>query len=140
MDYKIKKEGFERSIDYRVNVSALEPDTSKWIEKEVTMRHLLNQRSMMLDVLVSYVDDLKRILDQYKEFRMYYWDNDPAGYDEPEVSDDEYVLSTIIDILDRPRNMQHPQILARGYRIGTPEYEAMMKEILGEGGDESRGI
>lgn len=132
MDYRIKKDGFERSIDYHVTVSALEPDTSKWIEKETVMRHLLNQRSMMLDVLVSYVDELKRILEQYKEFRMYYFDNDPAGYDEPEVSDDEYVLSTIIDILDRPRNMQHPQLLEHGYRVGTPEYEAMMKEILGE--------
>lgn len=113
----------------------LQSQGQAYVEKE--MIKIAQKKAACFDALIVYLDDLRRIREQYTAFRMYYFDNDPAGYDEPEVSDDEYVLSSIIDILDRPRNMQHPQLLKQGYRVGTPEYEAMMKEILGEG-DESK--
>lgn len=130
----INFESIKIETDFTKELQELE---KVYAEKETI--ELAKKKAACFDALIVYLDDLRRIREQYTAFRMYYFDNDPAGYDEPEVSDDEYVLSTIIDILDRPRNMQHPQLLKQGYRVGTPEYEAMMKEILGKG-DESEGI
>ena len=96
------------------------------------MRNVLYKRSELLDVLTAYIPYLMRAREQFTEYRMHYWDNDPADYDEPEVSDDEWVLDTVIDVLKKARDIDANGRLAIPYRIGTTGYEDMMREILGE--------
>lgn len=104
------------------------------------MRNVLYKRSDLLDVLEAFIPYLIRVREQYAEYRMNFYDDDPADYDEPEVSDEEYVLDTVIDVLRKARDMKRcRERLMIPYRIGTIGYEGMMREILGEE-DESKGI
>lgn len=96
------------------------------------MRNVLYKRSDLLDVLTAYIPYLMRVRKQFTEYRMNFYGDSPADYDEPEVSDDECVLDTVIDVLKKARDIDANGRLAIPYRIGTTGYEGMMREILGE--------
>lgn len=96
------------------------------------MRNVLYKRSDLLDVLEAFIPYLMRVREQFTEYRMNFFDGAPAVFDEPEVSNDEYVLDTVIDVLKKARDIDANGRLAIPYRIGTTGYEGMMREILGE--------
>lgn len=132
--YKIRKEGINRYIDSVEDIRTIEPDAIRWLKKEAAVRQCLNERSVALDLLVSYVADLRRISDQFTEFRMSYFDHEPECYDEQEVSDDERVLEKVIDILWQIREKTaHPIAIDQGCRFMTEAHENVVKAILGEG-------
>ena len=97
------------------------------------MRNVLYKRSELLDVLTAYIPYLMRAREQYTEYRRSFFYDDPVDYGEPEVSDDEYVLDTVIDVLKKAQDTKgYFEKLMIPYRIGTIGYEGMMREILGE--------
>lgn len=108
-------------------------------QTEKVMSNVLNQRSMLLDVLTAYIPYLIQARKLYAEYRMNFFDDDPADYDEPEVSDEEYVLDSVIDVLRKARDMNwYGEKLMVPYRIGTKGYEGMMRKILEDGKSNER--
>lgn len=101
-------------------------------EKEIegSAIELAKKKAACFDSLIVYLDDLRHIREQYNEYRMYYWDNDPASYDEPEVSDDEKIMDSMIKIMESIKIITRPrQILGRGYRKDNPKFEEEMNRI-----------
>lgn len=100
-------------------------------EKEIEGKaiELAKKKARCLDSLLCYLDDLRRIREQYTAFRMYYFDDYPEGDEEPRVSKDEIILDSMIRIMAASNSALHNQILGRGYRKDNPKFEEEMKRI-----------
>ena len=100
-------------------------------EKEIEGKaiELAKKKARCLDSLLRYLDDLRRIREQYTAFRMYYFDDYPEGDEEPRVSKDEIILDSMIRIMDASKGALHNQILGRGYRKDNPKFEEEMERI-----------
>lgn len=100
-------------------------------EKEIEGKaiELAKKKARCLDSLLRYLDDLRRIREQYTAFRMYYFSDYPEGDEEPRVSKDEIILDSMIRIMDASKGALHNQILGRGYRKDNPKFEEEMERI-----------
>ena len=100
-------------------------------EKEIEGKaiELAKKKARCLDSLLRYLDDLRRIREQYTAFRMYYFGDYPEGDEEPRVSKDEIILDSMIRIMDASKGALHKQILGRGYRKDNPKFEEEMERI-----------
>lgn len=100
-------------------------------EKEIEGKaiELAKKKARCFDSLLRYLDDLRRIREQYTAFRMYYFDDYPEGDEEPRVSKDEIILDSMIRIMAASNSVLHNQILGRGYRKDNPKFEEEMKRI-----------
>lgn len=106
----------------------LQEQGQAYVEKE--MIKLAQKKAACFDALIVYLDDLRRIREQYTAFRMYYFDDYPEGDEEPRVSKDEIILDSMIRIMAASNNSAlHNQILGRGYRKDNPKFEEEMKRI-----------
>lgn len=98
-----------------------------YVEKE--MIKIAQKKAACFDALIVYLDDLRRIREQYTAFRMYYFGDYPEGDEEPRVSKDEIILDSMIRIMAASNSALHNQILGRGYRKDNPKFEEEMKRI-----------
>lgn len=98
-----------------------------YVEKE--MIKIAQKKAACFDALIVYLDDLRRIREQYTAFRMYYFGDYPEGDEEPRVSKDEIILDSMIRIMAAFNSALHNQILGRGYRKDNPKFEEEMKRI-----------
>lgn len=99
-------------------------------ENEEKAIELAKKKAACFDSLIVFLDDLRRIREQYTAFRMYYFDDYPEGDDEPRVSKDEVTLDSMIKIMESIKIMTRPrQILGRGYRKDNPKFEEQMNRI-----------
>lgn len=105
----------------------LQEQGQAYVEKE--MIKLAQKKAACFDALIVYLDDLRRIREQYTAFRMYYFDDYPEGDEEPRVSKDEIILDSMIRIMAASNSALHNQILGRGYRKDNPKFEEEMKRI-----------
>lgn len=105
----------------------LQSQGQAYVEKE--MIKIAQKKAACFDALIVYLDDLRRIREQYTAFRMYYFDDYPEGDEEPRVSKDEIILDSMIRIMDASKSALHNQILGRGYRKDNPKFEEEMERI-----------
>lgn len=105
----------------------LQEQGQAYVEKE--MIKLAQKKAACFDALIVYLDDLRRIREQYTAFRMYYFGDYPEGDEEPRVSKDEIILDSMIRIMAASNSALHNQILGRGYRKDNPKFEEEMKRI-----------
>lgn len=105
----------------------LQEQGQAYVEKE--MIKLAQKKAACFDALIVYLDDLRRIREQYTAFRMYYFDDHPEGDEEPRVSKDEIILDSMIRIMAASNSALHNQILGRGYRKDNPKFEEEMERI-----------
>ena len=105
----------------------LQSQGQAYVEKE--MIKIAQKKAACFDALIVYLDDLRRIREQYTAFRMYYFDDYPEGDEEPRVSKDEIILESMIRIMAASNSALHNQILGRGYRKDNPKFEEEMKRI-----------
>lgn len=105
----------------------LQSQGQAYVEKE--MIKIAQKKAACFDALIVYLDDLRRIREQYTAFRMYYFDDYPEGDEEPRVSKDEIILDSMIRIMAASNSALHNQILGRGYRKDNPKFEEEMKRI-----------
>lgn len=122
------------SIDFKSlkfdaeSINEMQEQAKKEAENDAI--ELAKKKAQCLNSLLRLIDDLRRIREQYTEYRMYYWDNDPASYDEPEVSNDEKIMDAMIKIMESIKVIARPrQICGRGYRKDNPKFEEQMKRI-----------
>lgn len=103
-----------------------------YAEKETI--ELAKKKAACFDALIVYLDDLRRIREQYTAFRMYYFDDYPEGDDEPRVSKDEIILDSLINIMDASKAVVRDQILKPGFFLkDVRELEWRMQEIYKAG-------
>lgn len=105
----------------------LQSQGQAYVEKE--MIKIAQKKAACFDALIIYLDDLRRIREQYTAFRMYYFGDYPEGDEEPRVSKDEIILDSMIMIMAASNSALHNQILGRGYRKDNPKFEEEMKRI-----------
>lgn len=105
----------------------LQSQGQAYVEKE--MIKIAQKKAACFDALIVYLDDLRRIREQYTAFRMYYFDDYPEGDEEPRVSKDEIILDSMIRIMAASNSALHNQILGRGYRKDNHKFEEEMKRI-----------
>lgn len=105
----------------------LQEQGQAYVEKE--MIKLVQKKAACFDALIVYLDDLRRIREQYTAFRMYYFGDYPEGDEEPRVSKDEIILDSMIRIMAASKSALHNQILGRGYRKDNPKFEEEMERI-----------
>lgn len=105
----------------------LQSQGQAYVEKE--MIKIAQKKAACFDALIVYLDDLRRIREQYTAFRMYYFDDYPEGDEEPLVSKDEIILDSMIRIMAASNSALHNQILGRGYHKDNPKFEEEMKRI-----------
>nr|DAK83759.1 MAG TPA: hypothetical protein [Bacteriophage sp.] len=105
----------------------LQSQGQAYVEKE--MIKIAQKKAACFDALIVYLDDLRRIREQYTAFRMYYFDDYPEGDEEPRVSKDEIILDSMIRIMAASNSALHNQILGRGYRKDNPKFEEEMERI-----------
>lgn len=105
----------------------LQEQGQAYVEKE--MIKLAQKKAACFDALIVYLDDLRRIREQYTTFRMYYFGGYPEGNEEPRVSKYEIILESMIRIMAASNSALHNQILGRGYRKDNPKFEEEMKRI-----------
>lgn len=105
----------------------LQSQGQAYVEKE--MIKIAQKKAACFDALIVYLDDLRRIREQYTAFRMYYFDDYPEGDEEPRVSKDEIILDSMIRIMDASKIALYNQIIGRGYRKDNPKFEEEMKRI-----------
>lgn len=105
----------------------LQSQGQAYVEKE--MIKIAQKKAACFDALIVYLDDLRRIREQYTAFRMYYFGDYPEGDEEPRVSKDEIILDSMIRIMAASNSALHNQILGRGYRKDNPKFEEEMKRI-----------
>lgn len=105
----------------------LQSQGQAYVEKE--MIKIAQKKAACFDSLIAYLDDLRRIREQYTAFRMYYFDDYPEGDEEPRVSKDEIILDSMIRIMAASNSALHNQILGRGYRKDNPKFEEEMERI-----------
>nr|DAS32284.1 MAG TPA: hypothetical protein [Caudoviricetes sp.] len=108
----------------------LQSQGQAYVEKE--MIKIAQKKAACFDALIVYLDDLRRIREQYTAFRMYYFDDYPEGDEEPRVSKDEIILDSMIRIMAASNSALHNQILGRGYRKDNPKFEEEMERIHNE--------
>jgi len=106
----------------------LQEQGQAYVEKEM-IKLAAQKKAACFDALIVYLDDLRRIREQYTAFRMYYFDDYPEGDEEPRVSKDEIILDSMIRIMAASNSALHNQILGRGYRKDNPKFEEEMKRI-----------
>lgn len=104
----------------------LQSQGQAYVEKK--MIKIAQKKAACFDALIVYLDDLRRIREQYTAFRMYYFDDYPEGDEEPRVSKDEIILDSMIRIMES-KSALHNQILGRGYRKDNPKFEEEMERI-----------
>lgn len=105
----------------------LQSQGQAYVEKE--MIKIAQKKAACFDALIVYLDDLRRIREQYTAFRMYYFGDYPEGDEEPRVSKDEIILDSMIRIMATSNSALHNQILGRGYRKDNPKFEEGMERI-----------
>lgn len=106
----------------------LQEQGQAYVEKE--MIKLAQKKAVCFDALIVYLDDLRRIREQYTAFRMYYFDDYPEGDDEPRVSNDEIILDSLINIMDASKAVVRDQILKPGFFLkDVRELEERMQGI-----------
>lgn len=105
----------------------LQSQGQAYVEKE--MIKIAQKKAACFDALIVYLDDLRRIREQYTAFRMYYFGDYPEGDEEPRVSKDEIILDSMIRIMNASKGALHNQILGRGYRKDNPKFEEEMERI-----------
>lgn len=105
----------------------LQSQGQAYVEKE--MIKIAQKKAACFDALIVYLDDLRRIREQYTAFRMYYFGDYPEGDEGPRVSKDEIILDSMIRIMAASNSALHNQILGRGYRKDNPKFEEEMKRI-----------
>lgn len=105
----------------------LQSQGQAYVEKE--MIKIAQKKAACFDALIVYLDDLRRIREQYTAFRMYYFGDYPEGDEEPRVSKDEIILDSMIRIMAASNSALHNQILGRGYRKDNPKFEEEMNRI-----------
>lgn len=105
----------------------LQSQGQAYVEKE--MIKIAQKKAACFDALIVYLDDLRRIREQYTAFRMYYFGDYPEGDEEPRVSKDEIILDSMIRIMAASNSALHNQILGRGYRKDNPKFEEEMERI-----------
>ncbi len=117
------------SLDFSAEAIKKMRERAQAIEKQEVIE-LAKKKAACFDSLIAYLDDLRRIREQYTAFRMYYFDDYPEGDDEPRVSKDEIILGSMIKIMESIKIITRPrQILGRGYRKDNPKFEEEMKRI-----------
>ena len=106
----------------------LQSQGQAYVEKE--MIKIAQKKAACFDALIVYLDDLRRIREQYTAFRMYYFDDYPEGDDEPRVSNDEIILDSLINIMDASKAVVRDQILKPGFFLkDVRELEERMQGI-----------
>lgn len=120
----INFESIKIETDFTKELQELE---KVYAEKETI--ELAKKKAACFDALIVYLDDLRRIREQYTAFRMYYFSDYPEGDEEPRVSKDEIILDSMIRIMAASNSALHNQILGRGYRKDNPKFEEEMKRI-----------
>lgn len=121
----INFESIKIETDFTKELQELE---KVYAEKETI--ELAKKKAACFDALIVYLDDLRRIREQYTEFRMYYFDDYPEGDDEPRVSKDEIILDSLINIMDASKAVVRDQILKPGFFLkDVRELEWRMQEI-----------
>ena len=121
----INFESIKIETDFTKELQELE---KVYAEKETI--ELAKKKAACFDALIVYLDDLRRIREQYTAFRMYYFDDYPKGDDEPRVSKDEIILDSLINIMDASKAVVRDQILKPGFFLkDVRELEWRMQEI-----------
>lgn len=121
----INFESIKIETDFTKELQELE---KVYAEKETI--ELAKKKAACFDALIVYLDDLRRIREQYTAFRMYYFDDYPEGDDEPRVSKDEIILDSLINIMDASKAVVRDQILKPGFFLkDVRELEWKMQEI-----------
>lgn len=121
----INFESIKIETDFTKELQELE---KVYAEKETI--ELAKKKAACFDALIVYLDDLRRIREQYTAFRMYYFDDYPEGDDEPRVSKDEIILDSLINIMDASKAVVRDQILKPGFFLkDVRELEWRMQEI-----------
>lgn len=116
------------SLDFSAEaIKKMREQAEKEIEGEAI--ELAKKKARCLDSLLRYLDDLRRIREQYTAFRMYYFGDYPEGDEVPRVSKDEIILDSMIRIMNASKGALHNQILGRGYRKDNPKFEEEMERI-----------
>lgn len=109
-------------------IKKMREQAEKEIEGEAIK--LAKKKARCLDSLLRYLNDFRRIRDQYTEYRMYYWNNDPSVYNEPKVSNNEKTMDRMIKIMESIEIITRPrQVLWRGYRKDNPKFKEEMERI-----------
>lgn len=121
----INFESIKIETDFTKELQELE---KVYAEKETI--ELAKKKAACFDALIVYLDDLRRIREQYTAFRMYYFDDYPEGDDEPRVSKDEIILDSLINIMDASKAVVRDQIMKPGFFLkDVRELEWRMQEI-----------
>lgn len=121
----INFESIKIETDFTKELQELE---KVYAEKETI--ELAKKKAACFDALIVYLDDLRRIREQYTAFRVYYFDDYPEGDDEPRVSKDEIILDSLINIMDASKAVVRDQILKPGFFLkDVRELEWRMQEI-----------
>lgn len=121
----INFESIKIETDFTKELQELE---KVYAEKETI--ELAKKKAACFDALIVYMDDLRRIREQYTAFRMYYFDDYPEGDDEPRMSKDEIILDSLINIMDASKAVVRDQILKPGFFLkDVRELEWRMQEI-----------
>lgn len=121
----INFESIKIETDFTKELQELE---KVYAEKETI--ELAKKKAACFNALIVYLDDLRRIREQYTAFRMYYFDDYPEGDDEPRVSKDEIILDSLINIMDASKAVVRDQILKPGFFLkDVRELEWRMQEI-----------
>lgn len=104
----------------------LQSQGQAYVEKE--MIKIAQKKAACFDALIVYLDDLRRIREQYTAFRMYYFDDYPEGDEEPRVSKDEIILDSMIRIMEASKAVVRDQILKPGFFLkDVRELEEIMQ-------------
>lgn len=121
----INFESIKIETDFTKELQELE---KVYVEKETI--ELAKKKAACFNALIVYLDDLRRIREQYTAFRMYYFDDYPEGDDEPRMSKDEIILDSMINIMDASKAVVRDQILKPGFFLkDVRELELRMQEI-----------
>lgn len=114
-----------------INFESLKIDPEAIKEKmQDEVIELAKKKAACFDSLIVFLDDLRRIREQYTAFRMYYFDDYPEGDDEPRMSKDEIILDSLINIMDASKAVVRDQILKPGFFLkDVRELELRMQEI-----------
>lgn len=107
-------------------IKKMREQAEKEIEGEAI--ELAKKKARCLDSLLRYLDDLRRIREQYTAFRIYYFGDYPEGDEEPRVSKDEIILDSMIRIMEASKAVVRDQILKPGFFLkDVRELEEIMQ-------------
>lgn len=116
------------SLDFSAEAIKKIHEQAQAIKKQEVIE-LAKKKAACFDALIVYLDDLRRIREQYTAFRMYYFGDYPEGDDEPRVSKDEIILDSLIRIMDASKAVVRDQILRPGFFLkDVRELEGRIQE------------